>query len=95
MVMEESKLDKLIKLTKENNEILRGMRSHQRWATFAAILYWLFIIGIALGAFYFVQPYIVVVIESYNSMVESVNKVKEVGESIPKMPDFGGFFGGE
>ena len=42
----------------ENNQILRGIRRVQRFATVYRIVYWVLIIGLSFGAFYFIQPYI-------------------------------------
>jgi uncharacterized protein involved in cysteine biosynthesis len=88
------KLDQLSGLVKENNKMLKGMRSHQRWATFMKVLYWLIIIALMLGSYYFIQPYLENLINAYNGLTESVGKVREVGESIPALPDLGKLFGG-
>ena len=47
-----------IALAEENNQILRGIQRSMRLARFMSILYWLFIIGSAVGAYYLIQPYI-------------------------------------
>ncbi len=53
----DAKIDELLTLTKENNKMLSRMRATQvRHHTFQMI-YWLIVIGIAVGAFYFLQPY--------------------------------------
>ena len=51
-------LEKTYSLVEENHKILRKMRRSQKITSFMRIVYWLIIIGIALGAFYFLQPYI-------------------------------------
>jgi hypothetical protein len=53
----EKKLDELMELTTENNRMLHRMRRVQRWAAAMRALYWLLIIGLAFGSFYFVKPY--------------------------------------
>ncbi len=52
------KIDELFELTKENNTMLRQMRRLQRWSTALKVAYWVILIGIAAGAFYFFQPYV-------------------------------------
>ena len=56
-------LDRTLKLAEENNEILRSMRRSNRISSFLRILYWIIILGVSVGAFYYIQPYV-------NSLVE-------------------------
>ncbi|HPS21333.1 MAG TPA: hypothetical protein PLO44_00810 [Candidatus Paceibacterota bacterium] len=59
MDLEERQLiENTYNLVKENNQMLHKIRRSQRIANFTRFLYWLIIIGITVGAFYFVQPYI-------------------------------------
>ena len=44
--------------TQENNTLLRKMYRSIVWGRIFRIGYWLIIIGLALGAFYVIQPYI-------------------------------------
>ena len=47
-----------IALAEENNDILRSLQRSMRLARLMTILYWLFIIGASVGAYYLIQPYI-------------------------------------
>jgi len=51
-------LDRIANQVDENNTILRGIRRVQRFTTVYRILYWVLIIGLSFGAFYFIQPYV-------------------------------------
>lgn len=53
----EKKLDEILELTIDNNRMLHRMRRMQRWSSVMRGLYWLLIIGLAFGSFYFVKPY--------------------------------------
>jgi hypothetical protein len=55
---ERSLLERTAALTEENNAILRKMRRSSRWQLAFQIFYWVLIIGLTFGAFYFIQPYI-------------------------------------
>ena len=55
---EKQLLEKIASQVDENNGILRGIRRTQRMSTVMKVLYWLLIIGLSFGAFYFIQPYI-------------------------------------
>ncbi|MCE9585079.1 hypothetical protein K8Q94_00440 [Candidatus Nomurabacteria bacterium] len=51
-------LEETYAIVSENNKILRKMRSAQRWASIMRYLYWFVIIGLGVGSFYFIQPYV-------------------------------------
>ena len=55
---ERSLLERTHELAKENNELLRNLKRRARLSNVMKILYWVVIIGISLGAFYFIQPYV-------------------------------------
>jgi hypothetical protein len=50
-------LEDTFHLEEENNLMLRKVRSVQKWASYWAWLRTILIIGIALGSFYFLEPY--------------------------------------
>ncbi len=55
-------LEKLLKenieISRESLKILKGIRRANRLASAFKIFYWLVIIGSAVGAYYFLEPYI-------------------------------------
>ncbi len=51
-------LEETLALAKENNNMLHSLRSSMRLARFMSILYWVFIVGSAFGAYYFIAPYL-------------------------------------
>lgn len=63
-----------LELTEENNKILRKMRSAMRWGRAWRIFYWVVVIGISIGAFYFIQPYIEQVLGIYSGLGMDVSK---------------------
>ncbi|OGI89410.1 hypothetical protein A2911_02475 [Candidatus Nomurabacteria bacterium RIFCSPLOWO2_01_FULL_40_15] len=66
-------LEENLALSKENNEMLHSIRRSMRMARFMSILYWVFIIGSAVGAFYLIQPYI----EQLKDVYSGANSVLE------------------
>ena len=46
-----------VALGEENNSLLRKMRRAEKWSSFFRFIYWIIIIGLSVGAFYFIQPY--------------------------------------
>lgn len=55
---ERSLLERTHEMVEENNKILRSLRRSRRIGIIMTTLYWVVIIGISVGAFYFLQPYI-------------------------------------
>ncbi len=78
---EKALLQKTYELAQENNKILRKMRAMSRFDRIVKIAYWVIIIGLSLGAYYFIQPYVEAVVggvESVQSDVKTLDKAKEV-----------------
>lgn len=55
---EKELIRKTFSLAEENNRMLRKMRTSMRVGRIFRILYWIIVIGITIGAFYYIQPYI-------------------------------------
>jgi hypothetical protein len=51
-------LEETFSLAEDNNKMLHKIRSMQKWASFMRVMYWLIIIGVSVGSFYFLQPYV-------------------------------------
>jgi len=69
---EKDLLKRVAELSEENNDMLRSMRRSMRLARFMSILYWVVIIGSAIGAYYFIQPYIDFFGSAYGGAKDSV-----------------------
>ena len=81
MSPEEKKLlEETLALTKENNEMLRSMKRSMRFARMMTIIYWVLIIGSALGAYYFIQPYIDQLMGVYNGAGDVLDNIKQFGQ---------------
>ena len=50
--------DRLMALTEENNALLKKIRQSARISQAFRVAYWFIIIGLSIGAFYFIQPMI-------------------------------------
>ena len=55
---EKELLEKSLELEKENNALLRSIKRSMRISSVMSALYWVFIVGSAVGAYYLIQPYI-------------------------------------
>jgi hypothetical protein len=74
---EKELLEKSVSLAEDNNKILRSMRNSMRWGRIMTVVYWILIIGISVGAFYFLQPYIDQVVKTYGSFS---NLIRNLGK---------------
>ena len=81
---EKELLEKSVEIAEENNEILKKMQRSMRWTRIMYTVYWLFIIGSAVGAYYLIQPYINAITGTYggaksnfSSMMDSFNSLNQ------------------
>jgi hypothetical protein len=77
----EEKLDRMLKLTEENNKILRSLHRTQTVSSIIRILYWTLIIASLGGAYYFIKPLITSFTGNTGSMFEQMGSLKA------QMPD--------
>ncbi len=62
---EKNLLQRTLELTEENNRMLKSMSRSMKLARVMSIIYWVFIIGSAVGAYYLIQPYIDAITGAY------------------------------
>ena len=76
---EESKqlLEETLELAKENNEMLHAMRRSMRFQRIMSMLYWTLIIGSAIGAYYYIQPYIDQLLGVYTSASDTLKSFNQ------------------
>lgn len=70
--------DRLMTLTEENNKLLHKMWRAARLARVMRTLYWLVIIGLSIGAYYYVQPYLEQLLSVYTGLQDSVGSVQSL-----------------
>jgi hypothetical protein len=72
---EKELLKRTAKLAEDNNDILRSMQRSMRIQRFMSVVYWVFIIGSAVGAYYLIQPYIEQLLALYGSASGILNSL--------------------
>jgi TRAP-type C4-dicarboxylate transport system permease small subunit len=70
-------LNKSVALGEENNAILRSIRRSARISSVMSFVYWVFIVGTAIGSFYFLQPYFDQIKELYGSASSVLKNLKQ------------------
>lgn len=78
-------LNKAVELSEDNNKMLHSMRRSQRIASFFRVIYWLFIIGSAVGAYYFIQPYVDQLMEVYGGAKSNLNSVNSLLKNVKSL----------
>ena len=65
-------------LAQENNKMLRKMVRIARLAQIARIFYWTIIIGGAVGAFYYLQPYLDRLLSIYSGISDTASQLQHL-----------------
>lgn len=79
-------LEANLKLSQENNELLKKVRRVQKRAYAAKIAYWVIILLVAFGAYYYIQPYVGKIENAYNQGVTNLQQFKDLANMFS---DFG------
>lgn len=72
----EEKLDRMLKLTEDNNKILRSLHRTQYVSNIFRALYWTLIIASLGGAYYFIKPFISTFAGNAGSISEQMTTLK-------------------
>ncbi len=78
---DKEKLDKILELAEDTNKLVHKMRRVQVFSGLWTIFYWVIVIGIGIGAFYYIQIYI-------DSIKEAVGIVSEKNASSSPLLNF-------
>lgn len=65
---EKEMLKKTLELSQENNKMLHSIKRSILRGRIFQIIYWLIIIGAAIGAYYYVEPYIDTAVGAYGNV---------------------------
>lgn len=71
-----------LELARENNKILKKIRSVQKWNSISKLFYWILILGVSFGAYIYVQKYIQNLLGAYSgtssSFMVDVNNIQKL-----------------
>ncbi len=65
---EKEMLKKTLELAQENNKMLRSIRRGMFWGKIMRVVYWVIIIGAAIGVYYYIEPYLNGAIGAYGGV---------------------------
>lgn len=87
-------LEKNLKISEDNNEILRKLYRSQKWSQFMSLMYWVLIIGVTFGVYYYLQPYIETLLGTYTSLVSGIDTINQKSQSLPDVNVISNFLKG-
>ena len=80
---EKKLLKETLELSKENNKILKKLRTAMQVSRLFKAVYWTIIIGSMLGAYYYFQPFIDSIKGSFGDIASLFGKGQNAIDSIP------------
>ena len=75
-------LEETYKFSEENNKMLHKVRGVQKRQAIFSILKWLIIIGIAVGGYYFLQPFVGQIQKFIQDSGASISQLKNLGNTF-------------
>jgi len=65
---EREMLKKTLELAQENNKMLHSIRRGMFWGRVIRVVYWVVIIGAAVGVYYYIAPYLDSAVGAYGNL---------------------------
>lgn len=65
---EKEMLKKTLELAQENNKMLHSIRRSMFWGRIMRGIYWVIILGAAVGIYYYIEPYLDSAVNAYGSV---------------------------
>jgi len=78
-------LEDLNELVRENNKLLKKMHRASVWGRIFRLVYWVIIIGVMLGTYYYLQPFVDGLLTAYQTLISGVESIQDVGSSLPDL----------
>ena len=68
----------MLEMTRENHRMIKRLYKAYWWSKIGSLIYWLVIIGVVFGVFYYIQPYLGLIGDILVDLQEKVNSVRDV-----------------
>lgn len=75
------------RMVEENNKLLRKMHRAALWGRIFHFFYWAAIIGLSVGAYYFIQPYVEQVQSIYGGVKGDVENIRGAASQVGQLGD--------
>jgi len=84
----DKELSEIKKIVEQNNKMLHSLQNRARFGTIFSVLKWVIVVGISIGAYAFLQPYLNILLDTYTSIQESTSAIDQLKNSIPDTSKF-------
>ncbi len=95
-MIDEKELIKIVEetraLSEDNNKILHSIQRQSRIALIVRAIYWVVIIGVTIGAFYYIQPYVDKLVSVYTGLIDTQHRMAEIPKGF-NLETLKSFFG--
>ncbi|HEY4515704.1 MAG TPA: hypothetical protein VJH67_00755 [Candidatus Paceibacterota bacterium] len=68
-------LRRTFELSQKNSKILESIKKSMFWGRVMRYVYWAILLGAAVGAYYFIEPYVDQMLEVYGGVKGSINNL--------------------
>lgn len=75
-------LEQTYELAKDTNDKVSRLYRSYKWGRAFKIFYWVVIIGLSLGAYWLIQPYIDQLGQVYGGLGDTVNKIHDTSQNL-------------
>lgn len=75
---EKEMLKKTLELSQENNKMLHTIRRGMFWGRIMRVVYWIVIIGAAIGVYYYIEPYLNGAIDAYGNVKGDLQSFRDL-----------------
>lgn len=79
---QEKQLQEILELSRENNHLLKGVHNRARWGMFFWIVRWVIVIGILFGAYYYVEPYVQKITDTYQKTSDTIKQFQSTADKV-------------
>ena len=80
----EEKLNEIYEMVHENHKVLRSLRSQQYFSNIVRVVYWLVILGVIGGAYYYVQPIIGAFSKNSANVDQTFVQLNQIKNQLPE-----------
>ena len=72
---EKELLRRILETTQKNNKMLSSIKQSMLWSRIFTYVYWIIILGTAVGVYYYLQPYIDDLLKVYGGFKGNINNI--------------------
>lgn len=79
-------LNKILEISQDNHYLLKKIRAYQRNALYTKIAYWVFLLIIFLGGYYYIRPVLARIhLTKASSFIENIPDLKSIQKSVSNL----------